>query len=75
MQQSIVAYGGFQILSFENSLLILYLMKKYVFNSSVYELPMKIVCIILCFSHLVRILKGGAHGYTSHIGFVELLFL
>ena len=31
-------------------------------------LPMKIVCIILCFSHLVRILKGGAHGYTTRKG-------
>ena len=27
---------------------------------------MKIVCIILCFSHLVKILKSGAHRYTSH---------
>ena len=32
-----------------------------------YLLHMKIVCIILCFPYLVRILKGGAHGYTSHI--------
>ena len=37
MQQSTAAHGGFQILSFGNSLLILYLMKKYDFNSSVYE--------------------------------------
>ena len=37
MQQSIVAHRGFQILSFENSLLILYLMKKYDFDSCVYE--------------------------------------
>ena len=37
MQQSTAAYRGFQILSFENSLLILYLMKKYDFNSSVYK--------------------------------------
>ena len=37
MQQSTVAHVGFHILSFENSLLILYLMKKYDFNSSVYE--------------------------------------
>ena len=37
MQQSAAAHGGFQILSFGNSLLILYLMKKYDFNSSVYE--------------------------------------
>ena len=28
---------------------------------------MKIVCIILCFPYPVRILKGGAHGYTSHV--------
>ena len=37
MQQSIAAHGGFQILSFKNSLLILYLMKKYDFDFSVYE--------------------------------------
>ena len=37
MQQSTTAHGGFQILSFKNSLLILYVMKKYDFNSSVYE--------------------------------------
>ena len=37
MQQSIVAHRGFQILNFRNSLLILYLIKKYDFNSSVYE--------------------------------------
>ena len=37
MQQSTGAHRGFQILSFENSLLILYLMKKYDFNFSVYE--------------------------------------
>ena len=37
MQQSTATHGGFQILSFKNSLLIFYLMKKYDFNSSVYE--------------------------------------
>ena len=36
-EQSTVAHRSFQILSFENSLLILFLMKKYDFNSSVYE--------------------------------------
>ena len=37
MQHSTHAYGGFQILNFENSLLILSLTKKYVFNSSVHQ--------------------------------------
>ena len=37
MQQSIDAHGGFQMLSFENSLLILHLKEKYVFNFNVYE--------------------------------------
>ena len=37
MQQSTAVHEGFQILSFGNSLLNLYLMKKYDFNSSVYE--------------------------------------
>ena len=36
MQQSTAVHGGFQILSFGNSLLILYFMEKYDFNSSVY---------------------------------------
>ena len=37
MQQPTTAHRGFHILSFENSLLIFYLIKKYDFNSSVYE--------------------------------------
>ena len=37
MQQSIDAYGSFHILSFENSLLILYLMEIYVFNFNVHQ--------------------------------------
>ena len=70
MQESIDVHGDFQILSFENSLLILYLLKKYVFNFSVYEIlgiTYENCCIILCWFHLVRSLKGGAHRYTSHI--------
>ena len=38
MQLSSDAHRGFQILSFENSLLFLLLMEKYVFNCSVYEI-------------------------------------
>ena len=37
MQLSTNAYRDFQILSFQNSLLILYLMETYVFNSNMHQ--------------------------------------
>ena len=66
MQQSTDVHGGFQILSFENSLLFLPLMKKYVFNSSVYETLATTYENCLYYSMLFLSSQGGAHGYTSH---------
>ena len=67
MQHFTIAYGGFQILSFQNSLLILYLMEKYIFNSSVHQTlatTYENCCFILCFFLLARFLKDSACRYT-----------
>ena len=63
IQHPICVHRGFQILNFQNSLLILYLMEKYVFNSTmhqilatIYENCFALLCAFVIWLNTLRVL-------------------